>query len=466
MRVMGEGDADLPDKMGIPTRPARPTIPKRTLRSACAAVIALVLAASTASAHTPAPPFEIAWEVDLPTPVSAPVAIGMTAVVVGRDAVLGIDEMAGEIAWSIPRAGGSLLRPAVGYVDGAAIVVYVEDAEAASAASPSPDAATPAELVAIDLETRAERWRVSFEAGLPGGVLAWGANAYVVDGGGTLTAVSLDDGTTAWEEDAVGAGDAPPVGFEDAIYVAGAGASVGAVRISAFDAATGERRWAKSPESATSTTSALAVGAEVVAYAGNDRLLHVLERADGTERWTALLGNLPSPVTAPLVDADAVYVVDFAGTVGRFDLATGERAWSFPLNDLVVRASPFLAEDAIVVGTSGGDVVALDRASGRLIADLATGEGLIGGFAVPEHLLVVAKGGADPRLLGLDTDPTGELLDVPSPLEPDLLGLLGRFALAALVALAMLGVPPRLARLLRRSRRELAAPDADAGGGA
>lgn len=424
----------------------------------------LVIAAPLASAHAPIPPYRVAWEVDLPTAVSAPATAGTTAIVVGRDAVLGIDEIAGEIAWSVPRAGGALLRPAVGYVEGAAIVVYVESSEVDATPSPSPGAASPADLVAIDLETRAERWRVAFDAGLPGGVLAWGANAYVVDGTGALTAISLDDGSTTWEQPSVGAGEAPAVGFEDAIYVAGGGAATGTARISAFDAATGERIWAKSPEAATSSTSGLAVSADVVAYAGNDRLLHVLERADGTERWTALLGNLPSPATAPVVDGDAVFVVDFAGTVGRFDLATGERAWSFPLNDLVVRSSPLPVEGAIVVGTNGGRLVALDRETGRLIADLETGEGLLGAIAVPEEVLVVPKGGADPRLLGVVTDTAAEPLDVPSPVEPDLLGLLGRFVVAALAALVIIGVPPRLARLLRRSRRELAVSDPDVGG--
>ena len=433
------------------------------LRSTLCAAVALVATAPLASAHTPAPPYKVAWEVALPTPVSAPASAGTTAIVVGRDAVLGIDELGGSISWSVPRSGGPLLRPAVGYVDGEAVVVYIEEAEPAATPSPSPGAAKPAELVAFDLETRAERWRVAFDAGLPGGVLAWGANAYVVDGAGVLTAVSLDDGTTAWEQPSVGAGDAPAVGFDDAIYVAGGGATTGTARISAFDAATGERIWAKSPESATSSTSALAVSDAVVAYAGNDRLLHVLDRADGTERWTALLGNLPSPVVAPLIDGDAIYVVDFAGTVGRFDLATGERVWSFPLNDLVVRSSPFLVEGTVVVGTSGGHLVALDRESGHLVADLATGDGLLGGFAVPEHLLVVPKGGSEPRLLGIDTDPTAEPLDVPSPVEADLLGLLGRFALAAFAALVIVGVPPRLARAFRRSKRELAASDPERG---
>lgn len=450
--------------MGGPDGPARFAILSRTVRTALVVASVLVVAASTAIAHAPEPPYKLAWEVDLPTPVSAPATAGTTAIVVGRDAVLGIDEQGGEIAWTVPRAGGALLRPAVGYVDGEAIVVYVEKAEAQAAASPSPGPSAPVDLVAIDLETRDERWRVAFDAGLPGGVLAWGANAYVVDGTGTLTAVSLDDGTTVWEQASVGAGDAPAVGYDDVIYVAGGGAATGTARISAFDAATGERIWAKSPETATSSTSGLAVSAEVVAYAGNDRLLHVLDRADGTERWTALLGNLPSPATAPLLDGDAVFVVDFSGTVGRFDLATGERVWSFPLNDLVVRSSPFAVEDAIVVGTNGGRIVALDRETGHLVFDLATGEGLLSGAAVPDHLLVVAKGGADPRLLGLDADPTAELLDVPSPVEPDLLALLGRFAVAAIAALLIIGIPPRLAGLLRRSRRELAASDPDVGG--
>ena len=276
--------------------------------------------------------------------------------------------------------------------------------------------------------------------------------------------MSLDDGTTAWEQASVGAGETPAVGYDDAIYVAGGGATTGTARISAFDAATGERIWAKSPETATSSTSGLAVSADAVAYAGNDRLLHVLDRADGTERWTALLGNLPSPVTAPLIDGDDVFVVDFSGTVGRFDLATGGRVWSFPLNDLVVRSSPFLSGDTVLIGTNGGRLVGIDRETGHLVADLETGEGLLGGLAVPEDLLVVAKGGADPRLLGVVTDTGVQLLDVASPIEPDLLGLLGRFAVAAVAALLIIGVPPRLAGLLRRSRRELAASDPDAGG--
>ena len=116
---------------------------------------------------------------------------------------------------------------------------------------------------------------------------------------------------------------------------------------------------------------------------------------------------------------------------------------------LAVRSSPVLVDGAVVLGTDDGRVVALDGGTGRLVADVRLGDGVVGAIATAGDLLLAPVAGSAPALVALATDPAGRLLDVVSPTVADPVAMVGRFALVAAVLLgaAALGA--------RRSRRAI-----------
>lgn len=399
------------------------------------------LASTVASAL--APPYRLAWRVDTDAPVSGLAIADDLALGVTGDAVVAVDLVEGRLAWTVARSGGPLLRPAVARVAGRPLLVFTESAERGANAASDAD---PSDVVALDLGDRSERWRVRFDAGIPAPVTLAGGLAYVVDGDGALTALDLANGDERWTADVAGTSDAPPALAGDILLVA-VRPEDSPARLAALDAASGAPVWGDTVATETPAASAIAAGRDDVVVAGADRLLRALDTATGRERWGVLLVNVPSPVGAPLVAEGAVYVADYAGGVYRFDLASGERTWDQQLNRLVVRSSPIAAGDAIVLGTNDGHLVALDRSSGHVLADRATGPGLLGPIAIAGDLVVVPKSGVDAGVLAFATDPEGSRLDIASPTELDLAGSLGRFVVAfAIVAFSIAILPGGLAR--------------------
>ena len=422
---------------------------RRSLVPALIATAALL--GGIAHAETPAPPYREAWRAATDGAASGATIADGVAYVTTSDAVLGFDVATGERVASYPR-GGALLRPGVGSVDGRALLVFL-DAGSASGASPSPTSTSPVEVVAIDVADGSEPWRTGFADGVAGGLTVVGDTAYLVDGSGTLSALSLRDGSTIWAVRGVGKSDAAPVVADGVVYASGA--PNGSSAIVAVDAASGERRWTVGPEYGVAATSALAVQGDTLAYASSDRIAHALDVADGSARWNRLLLNVPSPVTSPAIGEDLVIGIDYAGGVYRLDRSTGADVWDHQLNALTVRSGPVLAGDAVVLGTNDGRVVALDASNGHLIADVRLGDGVVGTLAADGDLLLAPVGGPGAALVALARDPGGALLDVVSPTVADPVAIVSRFAVAALVLLGAAAVGGRLAPR-RRPRGEAA----------
>ena len=96
--------------------------------------------------------------------------------------------------------------------------------------------------------------------------------------------------------------------------------------------------------------------------ADNDTL-YALTPDSGTVRWT-------SPISGPVVSAatvgELVIVAGITGTVEAFRPTTGERVWRATVGG-PVWSSPTLADTRVVIGHSGGTVLALDAAHGLVL---------------------------------------------------------------------------------------------------
>jgi outer membrane protein assembly factor BamB len=426
----------------------------------------------------PAPPYRVRWS--LPDPsgdrLSPAIVVGDVSVTVGPEAVYGVDLSDGSIAWEIPRQGGPISPPAVGTVGGQDVLVYLEGPAPVSAeGGPSPTTGTDAtttpatgatattptdateddvgdgeevsELVGVTLADRTERWRVRLDATARSGVTIEGDAVYVGDQGGTLSAFSLTDGTSRWSNSVTGRIDTPVAVADGAVSAVARDSDESRVALVSFDAATGERSWPPFVVPATSTAGSgpSAAGGRVF-LASADRVVRAVNGDDGTEVWSSLVLSLFSPTTAPALGDGSVFAADFGGGLYRLEAGDGERVWSHQLNEVILRGTPVVSGDAVLVGLADGRLVAIDVASGHLVWQDDLTEGSLGAVAIGDDVLVAVTGGPKAGLVALEQDPEGALVDVPSPTEFDPATTFARYAAAAAIVFAVAFVPGIYAR--------------------
>ena len=100
----------------------------------------------------------------------------------------------------------------------------------------------------------------------------------------------------------------------------------------------------------------------------------------------------------PVVQGERVYVAGHGGDVRALELATGRDVWRASL-DLDLAGGPAVGEGIVVVGSSGGDLVALDAETGAKRWQVATGGEVLAAPTISGGIVVVRT--VDGRLRGL-----------------------------------------------------------------
>jgi hypothetical protein len=140
--------------------------------------------------------------------------------------------------------------------------------------------------------------------------------------------------------------------------------------------------------------------------------------------------------------------------------------WIYEFNEAILRASPVVAGDAVVVGLEDGSVGAVSLGTGRLVFRGAATDAPVGGIALTPDVIVVSRGGAGaPELAALATDPNGTLLDEASPTDPVPTDLALGFVIGLAVAAAIF-VPGRAIARRVAIRDPATEDDADVDDGA
>jgi outer membrane protein assembly factor BamB len=438
----------------------------------------------------PQPPYRVRWTLPAPAgeALSGAVVAGDLAVSVGAEAVYGIGVASGTVEWQVARDGGPLSVPAIGAGPGGRILVFLEgpgpdDAGATAEGSPSPSASAspggspsgaattaaptgPVEpgsgstLVAISLADQSEVWRTPLRATSRSGVTIDGTNAFVGDQDGTVYAVSLETGAISWSQEMDGRVDSAVAVSDGQVIAVARNTDTAQVVLAAFDEATGERSWPALAIQANSTAgTAPSAGGGSLFVGSADRRVRALDAADGTERWATLVLSLFSPATSLAFDDENVFAADIAAGLYRLDATGGGRAWSYHLNEVVLRSSPVVSGNSVLIGLGDGRLVAIDVASGHLVWESAPSPGLLGTIALAGDAVIAVKGGRDAGLIAFEHDPGGTLIDVPSPTQLEAGTMLTRWGLAAVIVFAVAFVPGLWAK-----RRFGAAAQREAGG--
>jgi len=402
----------------------------------------------------PAPPYARAWtHAVAPTDakghsfgVSAPVIDGTTVYAASGSAVVALDLTTGAERWSVDRQGPPS-TPAVADAGGRRLVLFTDTTDEGAG-----------EVRAVDAGTGKDAWAAPSE--LPAvsrtGVTVDAGTAYVGDADGDVVAVDVATGKQTWSASIGGEAKGPVAVGDGNVYAVPLSHDFStsvAASIVALDASDGSISWrvTSQPASPFASLPAAADGTVVVVapQAVGDAHVVGLGAADGTERWSARINLYSFYFAAPAVAPDAVYTADFNGGLHAVSPASSEQTWQFQFNERVLRGSPVVVGDHVLLGLGDGTFGAVDRATGHLAWRSPHLPGVVDALAVGPDVLVASVGGAHGGLFAFRHDDAGRLVDVVSPTEPRWLSIVGNFAAAAVGVGLVVSVP--LILLARRT---------------
>jgi len=419
-------------------------------------------------ADGPAPPYRQSWTFPVEPlgqqGASAPIVARDEAIVVGPDAVYGIDLSTGEERWTLARTVGASTTPAVASVKGTTVLLFTEGSSSSDA-----------KLRAVELADRKPAWRSSFALGEEShtGVTVAGDTVFVGDDAGHVFAVDLATGKERWSvllndglqgpltvaggtlyavpqgRLALGTAATPTVTSAPSASPSPSGSVIGEpnrVSLVALSASSGDPAWVVPLPVGTFFTSLPLAAEDSVYVAVSDGALNgeliAVKAADGAVRWVHRGVGPVWQTSSPTAAGGAVYVADGRGGVWKFDPANGRRLFDFQFNEFIRRSSPVVVGGtAVLVGLGDGRLVAVDSSSGHEVWESPQRAGLMGGIAVASDLILTAKGGLRGGVVALEPDPEADLIDVTSPSVADPTRLVGNFAIALVVMMVLLAVP-------------------------
>ncbi len=159
-----------------------------------------------------------------------------------------------------------------------------------------------------------------------------------------------------------------PIAAGGSVYVSD---SLGMV--SAFDMASGNRRWRRetdrTDEDAATMASGVAVSGETLFVASGLAELIALNVADGSVRWRV---DLPAPARgAPTVAGGSIFVPTVNSQLVALSTEDGRRIWTHRANAIPTiplgLGSPAVEDDMVVAGFPSGELLALRAGDGRVV---------------------------------------------------------------------------------------------------
>ncbi|HEX9615489.1 MAG TPA: PQQ-binding-like beta-propeller repeat protein, partial [Bacteroidota bacterium] len=162
--------------------------------------------------------------------------------------------------------------------------------------------------------------------------------------------------------------------------------------IQAVELRTGRRIGYKVLDAPLVGTPVLDKNRVVLALAGSDQSLLMMDLENGRQVWAVDAGPIES---SPLLYEEALYVGTLRGTVLAFNKATGEELWKFECGSKEhrepVRSSPSTDGTVLCFGNDDGYLYGLRLQSGELLWKTNTGASVFASPVVLEGLAVVGN---------------------------------------------------------------------------
>ncbi|MEI8036921.1 MAG: PQQ-binding-like beta-propeller repeat protein [Verrucomicrobiota bacterium] len=285
-------------------------------------------------------------------------------------------------------------------------------------------------VVAVDLATRKERWRVETQDAVEATPAIASNRVFVGSNDGTFRALDMVAGKELWRlkgQDKFPTGGvvvASPDGAEEWILVNGYDGVAHCLR-----AKDGSEVWKYASDNYINGSPAVLDGG-LVAFGGCDARVHVIRLADGSavnqvasdaqiirslagwgdtvygvnyaNQLVACAARADKPawvldndgsqfLTSPALDEARVYAGSRDKALHAVERLSGKRAWQFKTGGRV-ESAPLVFDDAVVFGSSDGRLYALDPQDGREIWQLDLGENLANAPAFAAGRIVIGGG--------------------------------------------------------------------------
>jgi eukaryotic-like serine/threonine-protein kinase len=372
--------------------------------------------------------------------LSGAVLAGGVAIANGETGLLAFDPATGEQRWTLAHARGPIVSPAVDPSAGqGGLVVFTEGLGIHTA------------MVAADLSTRTERWRIAFRAPIFSAPTIAEGRVYFGGRDQFLYAVDLVTGKVEWKLRVEGVIDASPAVADGRVFILSQVPQSGTSRLYAVDAVTGKVTWSFARAGGIGVSAATVSGGRV--FAGfNDASVRAFDARDGTQLWSKAVRAAFAPLSSPAVAGGSLYIADAEGALYRFDERRGDRTWEFQFPAAnTLAGSPLVSGRWAFLGVADGTVGAVDVDSGRLVWKVRFAGGGAGGLTPAGEVLLVPILNRHGGIVSLGHDPAGRLIDEESPTTLHVPVALANFAVAAvLVMAAVLGLFRLLSLLTRR----------------
>ncbi len=334
-------------------------------------------------------PLGIVWSRDLGGAVSYPLIEGGRAYVTVADTgtngsrLFALDLATGAVVWGPIELGGFTNFSGAAYDGGRIFTVNYQGL-----------------LTAFDANTGAQAWSVQLtgQSSFTTQPTAYQGTVYLsgAGSGGTLYAVSEASGTVIWTAPVLNGDHSSPAVSASGVYV-----SYACDQAYDFNPATGALNWhhTSNCEGGGGRTVAL-YGGRVYTRDFNSGNL-ILDAQTGAQVGTF-------PITVPY--GYTIPTPAFAGSMGYFfdsallhgvNLSTGNTVWTFG-GDGHLSSAPIVAGAYVYIGSTGGNLYALDPATGALVGTINVGSGIafpdeqdamqLAGLSAGEGYLVVPAG--------------------------------------------------------------------------
>lgn len=204
-----------------------------------------------------------------------------------------------------------------------------------------------------------------------GGIAYDNATVYVTTGYGEVIALNAADGAQLWRVSVRDVVRSAPMVYQGRVFVM---TVMG--QLYALNASNGQVLWTHSGISESSailgsSTPVIAGGVVVAAY--NSGELYAVRVQNGRTVWSQSLagaGNrsaapaMSDIKSSPAIDGERVYAISHGGRMAAVDLRSGSSVWDA---DVAGIDTPILAGEVVFALAGSSTLVALDRATGRVL---------------------------------------------------------------------------------------------------
>jgi outer membrane protein assembly factor BamB len=230
----------------------------------------------------------------------------------------------------------------------------------------------PDAIVALRVEDGSETWRSPWDAPLSTAVMSNGGWLILAGQSGSVTALRTTDGTQVWQREIGTAANAPPTIAGDQLYLPTQDGRVVALALE-----TGAPLWERRLNGAA---HAILERRDRLYLGSDDNFFYCIDARDGVVRWRWRTGA--DIVGTPVADSDRVYFAALDNVLRALDLGSGAQRWK---RALAVRPNigPVLAADTLIISGLSPAIQGFFLKDGTPAGDVQTG-GLLAG---PPHVV-------------------------------------------------------------------------------